>query len=170
MKAFPSFSLFAILLGLFALGACKKPALEGKLDYIPPLVLSTSIHDSLPAKAVETLMLNGLAGLKYKYVTGLHSSYFEYYADPTLLFKTLSELPFSMNGVMADTRCQSSTFHEFDLLRQNLTLAEYESESFFWDVDRSEVEVFECLKPPFRHTIQVTKKTNRIFHRIQFLG
>jgi hypothetical protein len=152
------------------LGACKKPILEGKLDYIPPLVLSTSVHDSLPAKIVKNLKLDGLTGLRYKYVTGLYSSYFEYYADPTFLFETLSELPFSMNSGMADTRCQPTTFHEFDLLRQNLTLAEYESESFFWDVDRSDVEIFECLKPPFLHTIQVTKKTNRIFHRIQFLG
>ena len=170
MKTFSSLSLFAILLGLFALGACKKPVLEVKLDYIPPLVLSTSVQDSLPAKVVKNLKLDGLTGLRYKYVTGLYSSYFEYYADPTLLFETLSDLPFSINGGMADTRCQPTTFHEFDLLRQNLTLAEYESESFFWDMDRSEVEIFECLKPPFRHTILVTKRTNRIFHRVQFLG
>ena len=170
MKAFSSFSLFAILLGLFALGACKKPVLEGKLDFIPPLVLSTSIHDSLPSKVVKTLNLDSLTGLKYKYATGLYSSYFEYYADPTLLFETLSDLPFSVHGGMADTRCQSTTFYEFNLLRQNLTLAEYESESFFWDIDGSEVAIFECLKPPFRHTIQVTKKNNRIFHRIQFQG
>ncbi len=170
MKVFTSFPLHVVLLGLFALGACKKPVLEGKLDYVPPLVLSTSIHDSLPSKVVKTLKLDGLTGLKYKYVTGLYSSYFEYQADPALLLETLSALPFSMHGDMADTHCHAATFQEFDLSRQKLTLAEYESESFFWDIDRAEVELFECRKPPFLHTIQITKRTNRIFHRIQFIG
>jgi hypothetical protein len=75
-----------------------------------------------------------------------------------------------MHGEMADTRCHLTTSHELGMLRKTLTLAEFESESFFWQADLSQVEIFECLKPPFRHTIQITRKTGQIHHRIQFLG
>ena len=163
--------LFTIpLIFLLALGACKKPVLEVPLDFIPPLVLSTSIQDSLPAEAVKVLKLEGVSGLKIKHHNGKYASYFEYDADKNLLLKTIAALPFSMDATMADTRCHFISQEELDMIRKNLQPNEFENTPFFWDADRATLDVFECIKPPFRHTIQVSKNSNHILHRIELLG
>ena len=167
MKAF---SALPLILFLMALGACKKPVLEVREKSIPPLILSTSIHDSLPLTAVNALQLSDVVGIKIKHHTGLYSNYFEYRADRDLLLETLSELPFVMQGTVADTQCHPISFEEMARIQEDLTTIEIENTSFFWTADASSIDVFECIKPPFRHTILVTKNSNRILHRIEFLG
>jgi hypothetical protein len=163
--------LLTIPLVLFlALGACKKPVLEIPLNFIPPLVLSTSIQDSLPSAAIKVLKLDGVSGLKIKHHNGMYASYFEYEADKDLLLNTISSLPFSIDVTKADTRCHLISLHQIDILRQNLLPGEFENTTFFWNVDRSHMKVFECIKPPYRHTIQMSEGSNRILHRIELLG
>src|SRR5688572_29333541 len=148
--------LFTIpLVLLLVLGACKKPVLEISSDFVPPLVLSTSIHDSLPPGAIKVLELEGVSGLKIKHYNGMYASYFEYDAtDKNLLLNTISALPFRMDATKADAQCHLISFQELDVIRQNLQPYEFENTTSFWNVDRSNMKVFECIKPPFRHTIQ----------------
>ena len=157
------------LLLLLTLGACKKPVLEIPLAFIPPLVLSTSIQDSLPPAAVRVLGLGGVSGLKIKHHNGMYASYFEYEADKNLLLSTISTLPFSMNANKADTRCHLISLDQIAVMRQDLLPGELENTTFFWDVDRSHLKVYECVKPPYRHTIQMSENSNRILHRIELL-
>jgi hypothetical protein len=161
---------FALLVLLIASGACKKPVLEITEKVVPPLVLSTSIQDSLPHKAVQALDLSHVVGLKVKYASGLYSDYFEYDADRNLLLVTIAELPFTIQGVVADTRCHPLSFEEMMVHKQNLSPTEISSAEFFWTTDPTSIDVFECIKPPFRHTLQVGRNSNRILHRIEFLG
>jgi hypothetical protein len=165
MKVFYTFPLVIFLLGL---GACKKPVTEITDNYIPPLVLSTSIHDTLPSKAVKTLKLENLTGVKFQYYTGLYSSYFEYYADKNLVLGTLSELPFSMHADAADTRCREISFQELREIRERISPTELENS--FWNLDETNVETYECVKPPFRHILHIPKNTSQVFHLIEFFG
>src|SRR5688572_22896824 len=105
---------------LLALGACKKPVLEVSSNFVPPLVLSTSIQDSLPSGAVTVLKLEGVSGLKIKHYNGMYASYFEYEADKNLLLNTISALPFRMDATKADAQCHLISFQELDVIRQNL--------------------------------------------------
>jgi len=163
--------LFTIpLFVLLAAGACKKPVLEIPLDFIPPLVLSTSIQDSIPTEAIKVLKLDGVSGLKIKHHNGMYASYFEYEADKNILLNTISTLPFSMNATKADIRCYQISLEQIDALRRDLLPGEFENTTFFWNVDRSRWKVYECIKPPYRHTIQVSENSNRVLHRIELLG
>ena len=155
---------FAIL---FVLGACKKPVLEVPLTFVPPLVLSTSIHDSLPSAAIDTLKLEGLSGLKIKHHNGLYASYFEYEADKDLLLRTIAGLPFRMDATRADTRCHFISVEEFETVRQNLQPQEFENTTFFWNTDQSKINVFECIKPPYKHILLIESGSNHILHRIE---
>jgi hypothetical protein len=157
------------LMLLLALGACKKPVLEVPLDFIPPLVLSTSIHDSLPSGAVKALHLEGITGVKIKHHNGIYASYFEYEADKSLLLKTISALPFHMDAAKADTQCYRISTEELGIIKQKLQPQELENTLFFWNVNHSALTIFECIKPPFRHTIQMTENSRRILHRIELL-
>jgi hypothetical protein len=159
---------FPLVIFLLALGACKKPVTEVTDNSIPPIVLSTSIHDTLPSKAVKVLKLENLTGVKFQYYTGLYSSYFEYYADKDLVLSTLSELPFSMHATAADTRCRKISIQEMKAVRQRISPAELEND--FWDVNQSTVETYECVKPPFRHILQIPTNSNQVFHLIEFFG
>ena len=158
------------LVTLFAWGACKKPVFEPSLNYIPPLVLSTSIHDSLPAGAIKALNLDNITGLQIRHHNGQYSNYFEYEADKALLLKLMDALPISLNATIADTRCYQISIEDFNVVRRGLQPDEFQNTTSFWQAGETDVEVFQCIKPPYRHLIQITKNSNRIIHRVEFTG
>ena len=134
------------------------------------MVLYTSILDSLPVEAAKSLKIDKVTGIKIKQYDGSYANYFEYNADKELLLTTLSSLPFALNVVVADTTCYRLDSKELALIRQQIASSEYNAATAFWNTDFTNVEVYECLKPPYRHTVQISKNSNRIFHRIEFVG
>jgi hypothetical protein len=164
--------LYGLLLTFFliAAGACKKPVLEVNDGTIPPLVLTAAIEDSLPSKTIRALNLNGVIGLKVQYYSGVYTSYFEYEADKSLLLETISELPFPMNSNLSDTHCRRISLQALITQRKTVSAIELESASHFWQSLETDYEIFECIKAPFRHTLQVAKNSNQVLHRIELLG
>jgi len=158
------------LLILLALGICKKPIFEKPLDEVPPLVLATSLEDSLPSVTIKALNLKNIDGIKIQYNNGLYASYFEYQADPETVIKTISQLPFPIYTTLADTICRPIGFDAIDLMRNQISSIERETMESFWTIDQNSFVVYECIKAPFKHTLQIRKNSNRIFHRIEFMG
>lgn len=164
-----------ILYGLFipifllVLGACKKPVLEITDGSVPPLVLMTAIEDSLPAKTISALNLGGLTGLKIQYYSGLHNSYFEYDANKDLVLDAISALPFPMNSGISDVRCRQISFRTFNSVRRNISVTEVEGTNGFWNTDESGYQRFECIKPPYKHILQMENGSDHILHRIELL-
>lgn len=153
--------------------ACKKPAAsihEDAFADIPPLILRTSLKDTLTKKALTTLQLNDAEGVKIKYHNGNYASYFTYEADRDALLQAISSLPFPRYVIKADTVCHAISFRDIALLRQAVTDAEHEAASFFWDVDATEYDVYECLKPPMRHTLLVSKNSKQVLHRAEYIA
>jgi hypothetical protein len=163
--------IYGLLLPLFLLtaGACKKPVLEVTDGTIPPLVLATAIEDSLPTKTIAALHLEGIRGLKLQYYSGLHTSYFEYEADKDILLDTISSLPFPMNSNVSDTRCRLVSFQALSTMKKNISVTEIENAARFWNTAESRYQIFECIKPPFKHTLQVEGGSRHILHRIELL-
>jgi hypothetical protein len=159
---------FAGLLIIFSLGACKKPILEVTSNVVPPMILATALEDTLPSSAVEAMDVRGVTGLKIQYYSGLFTSYFEYDIDKGLLLKTISELPFTHSASLADTLCREIAVTEMAQPWEDLSMTK--SDFTLPDLQNKETHIFECLKPPYRHTLVLTKKSNRIHHRIEFLG
>lgn len=156
---------------IMALGACKKPRLENELDYIPPLVLATSLEDSLPLKAIDALDLPKTYGTKILYYNGLYASYFEYEADPNAVVQTVSQLPFPIHlNIPADTLCRPISQHDFETMMKLISAEEKESTSNFWASYKNKFNAFECIKGQFKHTLLLSRNSNRILHRIEFLG
>src|SRR5688500_17018085 len=156
---------------LMALGACKKPRLENELDYIPPLVLATSLEDSLPDEAITALNLPKTNGTKVLYHNGLYASYFEYEADPDAVMKTVSQLPFPIYlNIAADTLCRPISRHDVETMMKLISAEEKESTSNFWAGSKNNSNAFECIKGQFKHTLLLNRNSNGILHRIEFLG
>lgn len=158
------------LLILLALGICKKPIFEKSLDDVPPLVLATSLEDSLPSVTIKALNLESIDGIKIQYNTGLYASYFEYRADPETVIKTISQLPFPIHTTLADTICRPVGFDAINLIRTQISSIERETMENFWTIDPTSFVAYECIKAPFKHILQISKNSNQIFHRIEFIG
>ena len=158
---------FAALMIIFSLGCCKKPVLEVTTNTVPPMILATSIEDSLPQSVIEALDVKGVTGLKVQYYSGLYTSYYEYDADKDLVLKTVSELPFFQSASIADTLCREIPVVQLIPPWEDLSA---NSELTMPDLQNEVTQIFECLKPPYRHTVVVSKNSNHIYHRIEFLG
>lgn len=170
MRVFTRWIVVLPVLIILALGICKKPIFEKHLADPPPLVLVTSIEDSLPSSAVKALKLKGVEGIKIQYHNGLYTSYFEYQADPDAVINTISQLSFPIHASFADTTCRPLGFALMELIRNQISLIERETTENFWTVDQKNFNVYECIKGSFRHTLQISKTSTRIFHRIEFMG
>jgi hypothetical protein len=162
MKA--SLQLFSLIL-LFALGSCKKPVLEVASKTIPPLILATTISDSLPTETIATLGLENTTGLKMMYRSGLYVSYFRYHADKSTVLQTLAGLPFTPQSHIADTLCRRIS--PADLSRPWDDLSTEDPSMYVPDLNDHVIEIFECNKPPFRHTVITRTDSNEIFHRVE---
>lgn len=171
MKAFLKWIFVLPIVMLTVLGACKKPHLEEELDYIPPLVLTTSLEDSLPSKAIKALNLPKTLGTKILYQNGLYASYFEYEANPDAVVETVSQLPFPIHlNVPADTLCRPISSHDIEIMLKLISPEEKENTANFWTSYKNSSSAFECIKGHFRHTLLMNRNSNKILHRIEFLG
>lgn len=164
---------FAALLIILSAFACKKPAHIGKSDLseeMSAIVFATSLSDTLPQKTLEQLKVTDAMGIKIASTNGTYVSYFEYKAEPCNVVKALTNLAFSKAAVLADTTCRRIPNKNLDELKSQVSLLEVEHSDFFWTANSGGMEAFECIKPPFKHTLIVDKNSTRIFHRIEFLG
>lgn len=167
--------VFPFLLGL-AIVACKKPPDPVSITDIPQnekdgfIVFRTSLADSLSAKAMETLNVGKVTGIKIKYLSGHERQYFVYDADERSVIRALSQLKFTPYGKYSDTICRKINPGELTTMKQSISTAEYENSSFFWDVDAEKFDLYECIKSPYKHTLLVDPKSNRVLHRIELIA
>lgn len=139
-------------------------------DLPPPLIVSTSLAATLPAKEVRQLKLEHVLGIKVKYATGRYVSYFEYTADRRAILDTLARLPFSKNTVLADPHGRLVSYQVVEQIKSSLQPDELQTGNLFWEANLQAYDVYECLKTPFRHTLLISKNSTQILHRIEFTG
>jgi hypothetical protein len=162
------------LLLIVAFFSCQEPK-SRQLTYeqaenTPPLVLYTSLDDSLPPKAIQSLNLQQrVLGLKVKYMTGQYASYFEYEAKGDQVLETISRLPFSLNASRADTLCLRMDYRYLEFMKAEMSPVELENAPAFWTAG-DDFEVYECNKYPYLHTVLINRKSNKVLHRVALLG
>jgi hypothetical protein len=170
MKYAITLSMFIILAG----AACKKPSHEtaarvdqNEITAIPPVFSQILLKDTLPAWAVNDLHALDIHGVKVQYFNGAHASYFEYTGgNPTAVVRTISMLPFHKRAMLADTTCHRIPYTALLALKEKLSPEELNRTNAFWSADPFEFDAYECIKPPLKHTILLSKTSSRVFHRI----
>jgi len=134
------------------------------------VVFETSMRDTLPEKVLHRLGLGDQTGIKIQYRNGHYASYFDYQANSKDLLQAISCLPFSKYATRADATYHSFSVTELETLKHLISATELEGASFFWSADLSEYEMYEALKPPFRHTLLINKNSDRVLHRIELIA
>lgn len=137
-------------------------------DYKSPTFKHISLYDTLPKKAVDYLSAIEINGVRATYQSGRSTSYLEYKADPMRVLFAVQSIPFAMHEG-GDTMCRDMD-QNFTLNGQRVLSKEEKTQaSFFWNINPEEFVYYECLKGTQRHTILVSKTSNRILHRIEML-
>jgi hypothetical protein len=159
---------------IFAFCGCHemkpKQLTHEQAEAAPPLLLYTSLDDSLSPKAIQSLNLKEkVTGLKVKYMTGRYTSYFEYEADGDQVLLAISRLPFSRYAERADTLCIRMDYRYLEVMKKNISDTEYENTSTFWTAGDA-FEVYECNKEPYLHTVLIDRRSNKILHRVEYRG
>ena len=169
MKRFVSLLPLLFIYAFFACQGTKEKQIKyEQAEQAPPLVITTSLDDTLPEKAVHSLNLQErVLGTKVKYMTGIQASYFEYEADADQVLTMISRLPFSVYALQADTTCLRMDRRHLDLIKQRISAVEYESAPAFWGAG-DEFEIHACNKYPYLHTVLIDLKSNKVLHRVLF--
>ena len=135
-----------------------------------PAIFYTSLADSLSQKAMITLQLGEVTGIKVKYLDGHENRYFKYIAEKQSVIRAISQLPFTKYSDLSDTHCRRIPYQELMRSRPTISATEYEHSTFFWDAAPETIEVYECIKSPFKHTLLIDPKSNHVMHRVELVG
>jgi hypothetical protein len=160
--------IFPVLLIASAF-SCKKPkeTASGWKEYQSPVIEKVSLLDSLSSKALQNLNIKEINGVRVIYKSGKSASYFEYEADACALLKVINTLPFKRTNAITDTVCRAMEI-PFSLSgKVVLSEEEIAATYFFWEVGPKDFLYYECIKAPQKHTILISKTTDRVFHRIE---
>jgi len=158
---------------LFCCLACKKPANlgDGSVDAGKlPIALAVSLRDSLPQKAMTALGLSDVSGVKVQYIDGRSASYFAYPAGRDVALNTIAGLPLSKRAKVADTLCRPVARVMLQREYADLSTAESRYADFFWQALNQNVDAYECIKAPWKHTLLVSRTSGQVLHRIELLS
>jgi len=158
---------------LFCFLACKKPVNlgDGSADVGPvPIALAVSLRDSLPQKAMTALGLSDVTGVKVQYIDGHSASYFAYPAGREVVLNTIAGLPFSKGSKVSDTLCRPVATASLQREYARLSATESQYADFFWQALDHNIEAYECIKVPWKHTLLVSRASGQVLHRVEFLS
>jgi hypothetical protein len=152
--------------------ACKKPSAllnenEGWQDYRVAVIINVSVYDTLPKKMLDQLEIKSIAGMRATYQSGKFTTYLSYETpDHNKLLTAMQAIPFRISDV-ADTLCRDMD-RLFSLNGKTvLSSDEIEAADFFWDIDPTQFAYYECTKGNQRHTLLISRNSNRVLHRIE---
>ncbi len=146
-------------------------ALSQSIDYqnaTPPLVLATSLHDSVPAHLLSQMGLPDVNGTKLRFLNGNFASHFRYNAPAERVLRTLSMIPVPFSDVPADTTYRQILHTELNTFVAGLSAYEKEEFPDFVNAASSGLDAYECIKPPFRHIVLINRTDNSVLHRVEY--
>lgn len=101
--------------------------------------------------------------------TGTYTYYFEYIANKQDTVRRISALPFLKDNRPSSLACELMNAQLSPLDNAALTQEERDATSFFWNVRADEFIFYECYKSPVKHTLLLSKTSDRILHKVEFI-
>lgn len=112
--------------------------------------------------------INQLHGVKVvDRATGKFTYYFEYIANKQDTLRRVAALPFLKDNRISSLSIELMESALNPLDGSVLSQEEREATSFFWEVEAEEFIFYECYKSPVKHTLLISKTSDRILHKIE---
>lgn len=142
----------------------------GEVSEPPPLVTTTALADSIPGHILDSIGLADVTGIRLTFPSRPAVNYFTYKCNKHTLKVALSRIPFPISRGMADVSYRLMGFEELAKMKEQVPTSEPENAPAFWSGNEEDYEAVECLKPPFRHIILMSRKSDEVMHRVERLG
>lgn len=159
-----------LLIVLFAAAATYLPGDERAANeftrYFGP-VSQASVHEFFNDPYLSLQQRNGVKVLNPD--TGKFTYYFEYIADRQDTLRRIAEMPFLKDNGVSSIACELLNTDSNPLDPGSLTEEEQEATSFFWSARAEDFIFYECYKSPVKHTLLLSKTSDRILHKVEFI-
>ncbi len=161
-----------VCMAIFATLAVYLPnekASEGKYEiYFGIPISEASVAQEIFGNADFKLQqLNGVKILNLD--TGKYTYYFEYIANKQDTLRNINALPFLKDNRPSSLVCELMNSLVNPLDNSSLTQEQRDATSFFWDARVDEFVFYECYKSPVKHTVLLSKTSERILHKVEYL-
>lgn len=162
----------ALIMGFFAALAVYLPnqeKSEGQFEiYFGMPVSDASVaHEFFNDQNGEIHQLNGVRIVNPD--TGKFTYYFEYIANKQDTLRRIAALPFLKDNRPSSLTCELMNSLSNPLDDSMLTQEERDATSFFWDARAEDFIFYECYKSPVKHTLLLSKTSDRILHKVEFM-
>lgn len=136
--------------------------------YFGPPVSEASVQQEFFQDASFAIQeLNGVRIIDQE--TGKPTYYFEYIANKQDTLRRISALPFRRDNRKSSLSCELMNASINPLENSELTDEERSIASFFWEAEAEEFTFYECYKSPVKHTLLLSKNSDRILHKVEFV-
>jgi len=162
----------ALIMGFFAVLTIYLPSkepIEGQYEiYFGNSSSDASVENEVFGDA--NFVLNQLHGVKILNPdTGKYTYYFEYIANKQDTLRRIEALPFLKDNRPSSLSCELMNAPLNPLDGSTLTQEERDDTSFFWDAQPDEFTFYECYKSPVKHTLLLSKTSDRILHKVELI-
>jgi hypothetical protein len=162
----------ALIMGVFAALAIYLPnqeAIDGQHEiYFGIPASEASVAQQVFGNADFGLrQLNGVRIVNRD--TGKYTYYFEYIANKQDTLRRIAALPFLKDNRPSSLACELMYSPLNPLDNSALSQEERDATSFFWDVRADEFTFYECYKSPVKHTLLISKTSDRILHKVELI-
>ncbi len=162
----------ALIMGFFTALTIYLPnqeAIDGQYEiYFGIPISDASVEQEVFGNADFALrQLNGVRILNTD--TGKYTYYFEYIANKQDTLRRIGALPFLKDNRPSSLACELMNAPLNPLDDSALTREERDATSFFWDARADEFIFYECYKSPMKHTLLLSKTSDRILHKVEVI-
>ena len=130
------------------------------------VTFTTSLADTIPAKSLNQLHIGNVLGIKYRDLDGTEVRYFNYVVSKTDLLRMVAQLPFSVSDSKSDSLCRKVPPENLE--QYKASPGEMQAVPEFW-TSKNNSDIYECIKGSQRHTLIFDDRSNRVYHRVEFL-
>ena len=162
----------ALIMGFFAaltiyLPSQREICSENEMYFGTPVSDASVAYEFFNDSDFRPQQLNGVKVLNPD--TGKYTYYFEYIANKQDTLRMISALPFLKDNRPSSLTCElmNASFDPLD--NSALTQEGRDATSFFWNIRGEDFTFYECYKSPVKHTLLLSKTTDRILHKVEFI-
>lgn len=162
----------ALIMGFFAaltIYLPNKKQLENQFEiyFSIPVSHASVTHEFFNDASINLQQLNGVKVINPD--TGKYTFYFEYIANKQDTLRLISALPFLKDNRPSSLTCNLMNVSFDPLDNSTLTQEERDATSFFWNAHAEDFTFYECYKSPVKHTLLLSKTSDRILHKVEFI-
>lgn len=129
------------------------------------IISQSLLSDTFPCPKSFYELVGNPSGVSLTFPDGRQVYFFDYAVDSSQILQQFNSLPFKMGNGKSDVTCRQT---KLDLPTDDENLLSWIDQDAWIGNDAGYI-AYECIKPPFKHTLLVHHDNHKIHHRVERL-